>query len=336
MAQAETFSTAGIEPRRKLDFWNDLASNSFSPLTAEPADPLTFSGWLTRAAVENFLLAEVYSDAQRVRHSRAHVARTRQAMFFLHMQLDGESVTRQDGREAHLQPGDFTLADNSRPYEIAFAGPNRMFVLGIPVTQMRRHLACAESVVAIPMSACAGLNCLVSNFMRDFWTQCRSDLQPDVAPRVTHAILDLVASAYAVAMQNPSDRSSLATAHRIRIVNYIEAHLGDPDLTPLQVARACRITTRYLHHLFSDDDETIAKYILRRRLEQCSHALGDPAQRSRTVTAIAFDYGFNSPTHFGRVFRARYGATPREYRHKTLTNFVTRQASSPSTPISLP
>jgi AraC-like DNA-binding protein len=22
------------------------------------------------------------------------------------------------------------------------------------------------------------------------------------------------------------------------------------------------------------------------------------------VTAIAFDYGFNSPTHFGRVFRA--------------------------------
>jgi AraC-like DNA-binding protein len=38
------------------------------------------------------------------------------------------------------------------------------------------------------------------------------------------------------------------------------------------------------------------------------------AQRGRTVTAIAFDHGFNSPTHFGRVFRARYGMTPREYR----------------------
>lgn len=316
MAQVETFSTAGVEPRRKLEFWNDLASNCFSPLISEPQDPLTFSGWLTRAAVEDFRLAEVYSDAQLVRHSRSHVARTRQAMFFLHMQLDGASVTRQDGREARLQPGDFTLADNTRPYEIAFSGPNRMFVLGIPVAQMRRHLACPESVVAIPMSACAGLNGLVSNFMRDFWTQCRSDLQPAVAPRVTHAILDLVASAYAVAVQNQCDRSSLATAHRIRIMNYIEAHLGDPDLTPLQVAQACRMTTRYLHHLFSDEEETIAKYILRRRLEQCSRALADPSQRGRTVTAIAFDYGFNSPTHFGRVFRARYRATPREYRHK--------------------
>ena len=26
------------------------------------------------------------------------------------------------------------------------------------------------------------------------------------------------------------------------------------------------------------------------------------------------DHGFNSPTHFGRVFRAKFGATPREYR----------------------
>jgi transcriptional regulator GlxA family with amidase domain len=34
------------------------------------------------------------------------------------------------------------------------------------------------------------------------------------------------------------------------------------------------------------------------------------------VTAIAFDYGFNSATHFGRVFRAKFGATPREYRRE--------------------
>ena len=30
--------------------------------------------------------------------------------------------------------------------------------------------------------------------------------------------------------------------------------------------------------------------------------------------SIAFDYRFNSPTHFGRVFRSRFGVTPREYR----------------------
>jgi len=32
------------------------------------------------------------------------------------------------------------------------------------------------------------------------------------------------------------------------------------------------------------------------------------------VAEIAFDHGFNSATHFGRVFRRKFGVTPREYR----------------------
>jgi AraC-like DNA-binding protein len=76
------------------------------------------------------------------------------------------------------------------------------------------------------------------------------------------------------------------------------------------------MTPRYLHHLFSEEAETVARFILRRRLEECSRALTIPSQRTRTVTSIAFDFGFNSPTHFGRVFRARYGITPRDYRQR--------------------
>ena len=58
-------------------------------------------------------------------------------------------------------------------------------------------------------------------------------------------------------------------------------------------------------------------FIVRRRLDECARALVCGAQRGRTITAIAFDYGFNSPTHFGRVFRAKFGLTPREYRRDT-------------------
>jgi AraC-like DNA-binding protein len=317
MSQLESFSTAGLDPRRKLEYWNDAVCATFAHNLSDPLDPRTFCGKLSRTSLGDFRLAEVYSDAQTVRHLRAHVARARTATFFLHMQLEGESLSRQDGREALLSPGDFTLCDTARPYEILFRGPNRMFVLGIPDTVLRRHLACPESVVAVPMRGDAGLSGLLSHFLRDFWSGYREDdFDASVTSRITRAILDLMASAYTVLPQSNSDRSSLATAHRIRIVNYIEAHLGDPDLTPMRVAEACKMTPRYLHHLFSNESETVARYILRRRLEECSRALTIPAQRGRTVTSIAFDYGFNSPTHFGRVFRARFGTTPREYRRQ--------------------
>ncbi len=316
MTQLETFTTAGLEPRRKIEFWNDTASASFAPLVTDPVDPRNFTGRLTRTKVGEIRLGEVYSDAQVVRHLRAHVARTRTAMFFLHMQLEGESINRQDGREAKLRPGDFTLCDTTRPYEIQFDRANRMFVVGIPEPLLRRHLATPESVVAVPMSGNSGLSGLLSQFLRDFWARCGDDIDPIIVPRINRAILDLTASAYTSVPQAQSDRSSVATSHRLRIINYIEAHLGDPDLTPMRVADACKMTARYLHHLFSQESETVARYILRRRLEECSRALKLPTQQARTVTSIAFDFGFNSPTHFGRVFRARYGVTPREYRRQ--------------------
>ncbi|HEV7138815.1 MAG TPA: helix-turn-helix domain-containing protein, partial [Steroidobacteraceae bacterium] len=125
-----------------------------------------------------------------------------------------------------------------------------------------------------------------------------------------------------------AEHSSRGTAHRIRIINYIHAHLYDPDLTPAHIARACRITTRYLHYLFSDGEETVARYILARRLEASSQALLAQSQRGRTVTAIAFDYGFNSATHFGRVFRTQFGMTPRDYRAQVERRPLCREAAS--------
>lgn len=314
MAQLESFSTEGLDARRKLTYWNDRACESFSPLVSDPADIRTFNGSITRGTIGDITLAEAYSEAQTVRHSRSHVARTRQSMFFLHLQLEGESLSRQDGREAHLRVGDFTLCDSTRQYEIVFNGSNRMLVLGVTDAALRRHIACPECLVAIPMSAASGVNGLLSRFLRNFWIEYQQSLDTATAQRLSVAVLDMLGAAYSEVPQGQSDYSSLATAHRIRIINFIEAHLNDPELTPTRIAEACKMTPRYLHHLFSETNETVSRYILRRRLEVCARALVSDAQRSRTVTAIAFDYGFNSPTHFGRVFRAKYGTTPREYR----------------------
>ena len=79
MVQFETFSTVGIDPRRKIECWNDFASDSFTPLVSDPVDARTFNGNLVRTCIEDLQLAEVYSDPQFVRHSQAHTARSREA-----------------------------------------------------------------------------------------------------------------------------------------------------------------------------------------------------------------------------------------------------------------
>ena len=314
MAQLETLTTAGLEPRQKIDFWNATACDCFTPMACDAIDIRSFQGSMTRTTVGDIRVVEARSDAQVVTHSRSHVVRLREQQFFLQFQLEGTSVVRQDGREAHLGTGDFMLSDTARPFAIVFEKANSMLVLGIPEELLRRHLAFPERVVALPMSGASGVNLLLTNFLRNFWRLCRTELEARNVPRITHAILDLIASAYATVPQAQSDQSALATAHRLRIVNYIEANLGDPDLSPTRIAEACKLTPRHLHHVFSNEPETAARYILRRRLEECARALPTESCRDRTITEIAFQFGFNNQTHFGRVFRARYGVTPSDYR----------------------
>ena len=272
---------------------------------------------------------EVDSDAQ-ARLARASGARMHPPRFFVHLQLEGEGIVRQDGREALLRSGDFTFCDGSRHYEISCPAGSRMLVLGLATTKLRRHIACPESLAATPMRAATGVSGLLSSFLRHYWLQCRYAAEGESAEQIAAAVLAMVGAAYAQVPRTHTERSSRGTAHRIRIVNYIHTHLYDPDLVPAQIAEACRITTRYLHYLFSDGEETVARYILVRRLEASAQALLADSQRGRTVTAIAFDHGFNSATHFGRVFRAHFGMTPREYRARAAAERrpVRREAAS--------
>lgn len=301
MIYSESSAAAGPDPCRGL------------PDHGAPQPQSASRGAVAWTELGEMLATEVDSDAQ-ARLVRTSGARMHPPRFFVHLQLEGEGIVRQDGREALLRAGDFTLCDGVRHYEISCPAGSRMLVVGVPTVKLRRHVACPESLAATPMRAATGVSGLMSGFLRHYWLQCRHALAGESAEQIAAAVLDVLGAAYAEVPRTHAERSSRGTAHRIRIINYIHAHLYDPDLAPAQIARACRITTRYLHYLFSDGEETVARYILVRRLEASSQALLADSQRGRTVTAIAFDHGFNSATHFGRVFRTHFGVTPREYR----------------------
>ncbi len=314
MPLLESFSTSEVPPTRRLDYWNELTGNAFTPLVSDPLDRQAFSGRLTRTQVGDIRLAEARSEPAVVHHSRQHVARAREALYLLCLQLDGSSVTRQQGRDSALHYGDFHILDSLRPYELSFRQSNRMLVLAIPQRDLARRMANPESVIGLPMSGRGGLPGLLSALLSGFWEQRLTG--ECLSPRFSEALLDLIASAYTAVAGAGTDESSVAVARREHVRTYIESHLHDPALTPARLASAVHLSTRRLHQLFQADGETVGAYILRRRLEECARAIADPSQRGRTITEIAFLHGFNNASHFGRVFRERFAATPSEFRSK--------------------
>jgi AraC-like DNA-binding protein len=132
-------------------------------------------------------------------------------------------------------------------------------------------------------------------------------------------MLDVAAVAYSGAMKTGTIQPSLTT-RRIAIVNYIEQHLREPDLAPESIAAAFRMSSRYLHRLFDTDSESLAKYIRRRRIEESARLLASPLQRRRSISEIAYDFGFSSLAHFSKIFREHHGMSPTDYRQNALAS----------------
>lgn len=98
---------------------------------------------------------------------------------------------------------------------------------------------------------------------------------------------------------------------------YIEENLFDVDIGVQSISRALGISNRYLHKLFASTEMSLTKTISDKRTALAARYLSDTGLSDLSVTDIAFMIGFNDSAYFSRVFKAKYGLSPKQFRrHK--------------------
>jgi AraC-like DNA-binding protein len=142
-----------------------------------------------------------------------------------------------------------------------------------------------------------------------------ADVAPQISREEQEIALGAILSVLGAASADLSSQAS-TSAHRCfsRAARFIETNLGDPALTPGKIATACGLSTRQLNRMFEAEHETVSRVVMRRRLERCRLDLLSPALTNRTVSEIAFSWGFNNLSHFSESFRRAYGQSPRSCR----------------------
>ena len=103
--------------------------------------------------------------------------------------------------------------------------------------------------------------------------------------------------------------------HLTRIEAFVRKNLANSELDPETIARGCGISTRYLHELFRDTNQTLGSWIRDQRLAACRETLRDPSNR-QTVAEIAYRFGFGDQAQFSRTFKAQFGLPPKDYRER--------------------
>jgi YesN/AraC family two-component response regulator len=108
--------------------------------------------------------------------------------------------------------------------------------------------------------------------------------------------------------------SNAEPAAVVRAKSYIREHLQD-DITLADVAKAACTSTFYICKLFKRHTGlNLTEYISRLRVERAKDLLQNPQAR---ISEIAYEVGFQSLTHFNRVFRSLAGDSPTNFREKS-------------------
>lgn len=222
-----------------------------------------------------------------------------------------------NGEDRSQRPGEMALLDVTGPVVISWPNGFSAYTIQIP----HAELGLTGEVIR------SGVRNLRANPLQEL---VRSHvarvcavlpaLDGGPAARVLGAVTtDLVRSLIA-ASGAPARQAAgpLEESLPLRIELYIREHLGDPGLSPPQIAAAHFISVRQLYYLWSGHDCTLAEWIMSERLAAAARELASP-HCSMAITAVARRWGFADPGHFSRRFKDKFRITPRSWRQLHLS-----------------
>src|SRR3954447_8385353 len=112
MSEPRTWSTARLPDPERFPFWREVVWDAFVPVSLRRRDEGPFAGSVTARSVGPLGVATIESQPQSVSRGESEIRRRAGDVFFLTLPLAEGTFASQDGRTAHLEPGDFAIVDS--------------------------------------------------------------------------------------------------------------------------------------------------------------------------------------------------------------------------------
>ena len=298
---------------KRLGAWNDALCKYYYPLDLV-ADAGNFDvGRMYIRDIASLRVGSLECDAMEVHRQRGHVTRQSDEFYMIPFTSGTPLGLLQFGREARYMPGDLGFVGTGSPYIYKQPMRDRFTAMRIPCDVIKDRVPYADDLTATVFS---GQRAVVAIFL-DFARSCilHGDGLQDNQAGVIRCFLDL----FALAISAPggaatSEESSVRVAHRQRALRYVEANLSRGDLKSGSVARALRLSPRYLQKIFADHGQKLSGVIRSRRIAEARRLLVGSKARTQSISEIAYAVGFDDVAHFSRAFRDEIGMSPRAYR----------------------
>ena len=295
----------------RLALWGDFVRRHIGWLEADTIGDRQFDGCLELGEHRTFKVCGIAASRHRVVRTPRLIRRDDRGYVKIVAQLSGVARFEQAGRSVVIAPGDWSIYDTTQSYVVSNPDRIQQAAVLMPRDQLTRLGLDLDKIVVRRFNRSGFASRQAFDLLAGALAGLRSHSHPD--DDFGELLADLVRRT-ALEQDGVFTEAALQSRLKDRIMAYVAANLPEPSLSIDAIAAAFGCSKRYLHKIFAGEPDTLNGFIWQSRLERVRRDLGDPAHRSRTITDIAFSWGFSSSSHLSRLFHARFGVSPRQYR----------------------
>lgn len=310
------FSTDNIERSKRYAAWQGAICDVYVHVDVASDDRSDYEGFIREAHFGAVTVTDVLLSEQHISRRSRHIAKLDKDCYYVEFVQHGRVNVLQAGQTLLTNAGTGAIFSASEAYDLECIGKVRSLYLEIP----RKEFSERFRRDRIPLAQTMGTDHGLGRIAAEFCTMLASEgagLEAQVRARLGDEMMDVLA--LALEMGDKDDLSEDRTIQRVRlraVKAWIEEHLTDPDLSLEKIAKNNGISLRYLHYLFRLTDMSASEWIWDRRLQRCYDVLRRPELQALSVTEVAYQLGFNSPSHFSTAFRRKFGVSPSDLRRR--------------------
>jgi len=226
---------------------------------------------------------------------------------------EGAEIVSHEDKTVEMKSNSFMIWDSTKRIEFKLLSDIKKLTLLIPQDRMRAQFPQIDQHIGKCIGCGSGLNAVVASHIAALGGEMNA-IRYGIGDSAIDLSLELITTCLQSTDTHPVSkaRQDLYDA----TIRFIHENLDHTELGPTLIAKSFHISTRYLHLLYAENEMSVSNLILNKRLEQCRRQLVHFGNAKDNITNIAFQWGFNDSSHFSKVFKKKYGVTPKEYRER--------------------
>ncbi|HEX7863577.1 MAG TPA: AraC family transcriptional regulator [Variovorax sp.] len=229
--------------------------------------------------------------------------------------VEGEGTIDQGGRRMPFRKGDITFRTTRLPSTCTLTSSGNLVMLRVPSDRFFGIYADLHDRFVPSIAQADSRLAEAARAHMGHVFPGTAQVAPALVYFSEQSFVSLLAATYCESIdEDAADGKRRERDRWQRLVAFIEAHLGDAELSVDAISKELGISKRLTHRLFEMQRTQYGTYLKMRRLERAKDELQNRRLDHLSVSEIAYRNGFGDASHFSRCFRSQFGTPPGAYR----------------------